>query len=100
MRQDAFLDTYEVAVVATNDGIQNVTTDWSFGNLVQPVYMQVYRTSGTEDFAQLASELLPTTGLLQYPLPPQTITTFYAEMSFDAVQAPPAPTQEELAAEF
>lgn len=100
MHQDDYHDSFQVAVVATNNGLENATTNWSFGTLSEPAYVQVYRTSATEDFVQLAAQLLPSTGLLQYPLPPQTITSFYAELAFAPVQAPPAPTQEELAAEL
>ncbi len=79
----------EAAVVSTNTGLYDTTVNWSFGTITLPVYVEVYRTSATEDFAQLEFVLLPTTGLLQYDLPTDTITTFH--MTFSS--APVAPTE-------
>ena len=57
--------------------------------------MEVFRTSATENFAQLEYVLLPTSGLLQYELLPNTITTFHVTFG-SAPEAPPeaAPTAE------
>lgn len=90
-------DSFEIAVVATNNGLMNVTADWSFGLLVEPVFVAVYRTSATEDFTPLAPVALQTSGLLQYDLPPSTITTFHATFAFAPVQPPPQATEENLA---
>ena len=73
----------EMAVVSTNTGLFNTTADWSFGAIALPVDVEVYRTSATEDFARLGNVRLPTSGLLRYDLPPDTITTFH--MTFNAV---------------
>lgn len=87
----------QVAIVVTNDGLFNGTADWSFGLLVEPVSVEVYRTSATENFAQLPSIEMPLTGLLQYALPPSTITTFYTVFTLAPVQPPPPATEEDLA---
>ena len=78
-------NSVEMAVVSTNTGLFNVTADWSFGAVALPVDVEVYRTSATENFARLGNVRLPTSGLLNYDLPPDTITTFH--MTFDAVTA-------------
>ncbi|KAL3153750.1 hypothetical protein ABBQ32_013341 [Trebouxia sp. C0010 RCD-2024] len=72
----------DMAVVSTNTGLYNATTNWGFGALALPVDVEVYRTSATEDFARLESVQLSTSGVLQYDLPPNTITTFH--MTFSA----------------
>ena len=76
-------NSIEMAVVSTNTGLFNVTADWSFGAIALPVNVEVYRTSATEDFARLGNIRLPTSGLLNYDLPPDTITTFH--MTFNVV---------------
>lgn len=75
----------EMAVVSTNTGLFNVTADWGFGAIASPVDIEVFRTSATEDFARLGNVQLPTSGLLKYDLPSNTITTFH--MTFNAVDA-------------
>ena len=87
----------QVAIVVTNNGLVSVTADWSFGALVKPVSMEVYRTSATENFAQLPQVELPSTGLLEYALPPSTITTFYTVFTLAPAQSPPPATEEDLA---
>lgn len=82
MRQDDD-DSIEMAVVSTNTGLFNVTADWSFGAIALPVNVEVYRTSATEDFAWLGNVRLPKSGLFNYDLPPDTITTFHT--TFNAV---------------
>ena len=72
-----------MAVVSTNTGLFNITADWGFGSIALPVDVEVYRTSATEDFAWLGNVRLPTSGLFNYDLPPDTITTFH--MTFNAV---------------
>lgn len=75
----------DMAVVSTNTGLFNVTADWSFGAIASPVDVEVYRTSATENFARLENVQLPESGLLNYDLPPNTITTFH--MTFNVVVA-------------
>ena len=89
----------EMAVISTNTGLYNVTVDWSFGAIALPVYVEVYRTSATEDFAQLESVQLPTSGLFTYDLPPDTITTFHMTCSTAPVASavsPPIVQRDEL----
>ena len=89
----------EMTVVSTNTGLYNVTADWSFGTISLPVYVEVYRTSATENFAQLEYAKLPTDGLFQYDLPPDTITTFHMTFStapISPTEAPPTVENDEL----
>ena len=79
----------QAAVVSTNTGLYDISVNWSFGTIALPVYVAVYRTSATENFAQLEYVLMPTTGLLQYDLPTDTITTFHVTFS----SAPVTPTE-------
>ena len=88
MRKDAG-GAIEMAVVSTNTGLYNVTANWSFGTIALPVYVEVYRTSATENFAQLEYVQLPINGLFAYDLPPNSITTFHTTFS----SAPVAPTE-------
>lgn len=97
MKQDDDDDFVQIAVVVTNDGLYNETADWNFGLLLDPVSVEVFRTSATEDFAQLPSVALPTSGLLQYALPPSTVTTFCTAFTLAPVQPPPQATEENLA---
>lgn len=97
IHQQEGTDSFQIAIVATNNGLLNVTADWSFGVLVEPVTVELYRTSASENFAQLPSVVLPTSGLLQYTLPPSTITTFYTAFTLAPVQPPPPATEEDLA---
>ena len=85
----------QVAVVSTNTGLYDNTVSWAFGTIALPVYMEVYRTSATENFAQLEYVLLPTTGLLQYDLPSDTITTFHVTFSSAPVAPPEAAPEAE-----
>ncbi|DBA75930.1 hypothetical protein WJX79_010130 [Trebouxia sp. C0005] len=85
----------QIAVVSTNTGLYDITVNWSFGTIALPVYMEVYRTSATENFAQLEYVLLSTDGLLQYDLPPDTITTFHVTLSSAPVAPPEAAPEAE-----
>ena len=85
----------EMAVVSTNTGLYNVTTNWGFGAIAMPVDVEIYRTSATEDFTRLANVQLQISGVLQYDLPPNTITTFHMTFSAAPVDTPEeAPTME------
>lgn len=80
----------EIAVVTTNTGTSSTTTNWNFGSTSPLQYtVEVYRTSSSENCAQVADTLLPTSGNLQYDLPAQSITTFHftfvAESTISAV---------------
>ena len=81
----------QVAVVSTNDGLYDTTVNWSFGTIAMPVYMDVYRTSATENFAQLEYVLLPTIGYYHV----DTITTFHVTFSSALVVPPEAAPEAE-----
>ena len=75
----------QVAVVTTNTGSDTTTTDWNFGSTNSAQYsVEVYRTSATENFAQLSDVTLPTSGVLQYGLPSNSITTFHLTLLPDS----------------
>lgn len=93
MRQNDDNDSsIEMAVISTNTGLYNVTTNWGFGAIAQAVAVEVYRTSATENFAQLGNVQLPSSGVMVYELPPNTITTFH--MTFSAAPADTPADQE------
>lgn len=67
----------ELAVVTTNTDTSSTTTNWDFGSMPMEYAVEVYRTSASENCTRLADVSLPTSGLLQYDLPAQSITTFH-----------------------
>lgn len=73
----------ELAVVTTNTDTSSTKTNWDFGSMPEQIAVEVYRTSASENFTQLADVLLPISGLLQYDLPAQSITTFYFTVEAD-----------------
>lgn len=78
----------EVAVISTNTDESSSTTNWSFGSTSSVQYaIEVYRTSASENFTRLSDALLPMSGLLQYDLPAQSITTFHLTLEAPAAVA-------------
>ena len=67
----------KICVVTTNTDTTSTTTNWDFGSLPFQYAVEVYRTSSSESFLRLQDAFLPTTGVLQYSLPAQSITTFF-----------------------
>ena len=79
--------TIEVAVVTTNTESGSTTTYWHFGSMSSEYTVEVYRTSATENCTQLTDVVLPTSGILQYTLPSNSITTFYFTASAESATA-------------
>ena len=68
----------EMAVVTTNTDTSSTTARWNFGSTSPLQYaLEVYRTSAAENCTQLPGVLLPTSGLFEYALPAQSITTIH-----------------------
>ena len=77
----------EIAVVTTNTESSGTTTNWQFGSLSQETFVEVYRTSTSENCTQLTDAVLPTSGVLQYGLLSNSITTFHFTMVTAAAAA-------------
>lgn len=77
----------EIAVVTTNTESGSTATNWQFGSMSSEYTVEVYRTSATENCTQLTDVVLPMSGILQYTLPSNSITTFYFTVSTESETA-------------
>ena len=77
----------DIAVVSTNTGTSSTTTNWGFDSSSMQHTIEVYRTSASENFVRQADVLLPESGVLQYELPAQSITTFHLTFTADSASS-------------